>query len=675
MMNLLEFANPSGWWWAALALPIIGFYFLKVRLHLQPVSTLLFWDRVFDEKKPRAWLQQVRHWLSLLLQLALLLLLVAAVTDPLWSWQKQQQRKLVLVIDNSASMASDELGRSRLELAKETAVALIRSMRVGDEMAILTAGGKSTVAIGLTSHTRSLLTALHQIALTDAPGALQSAVATAKRLVPESDHTQVLVLTDGCEAAVKYLQQDPRVVLYGFGSANDNLAITQYQVRRSLLDAVGYQVMVEVSNLSNQPHSCRLELSLDDQLVDVVPLELEPGGSKIFNLDHSSAVGGHLLAQLDSSDGLSVDNRAVAVLPTRHKMPVTLATPGSLFLNNVLESIPLVELTVLDTLPMDWKPAQHEIAVLHQAMPVRLPAGKLLVINPGNNCDLWNVGTSLASPIVGSVDVASPITQHVQLNNVLFPEARELTFTGQSEALIKTPLDEPLLSHIRRPEGDVVVLNVNLDQGELPLRIAFPVLMKNVVEWFQGNQAELQPALATGQSTTLRLPDATPSLSSAISADALTDGSSNSGIMKIASANNGESNPVDFFLRSPSGKLTPLTHTDSTAALPSLLECGLWSIGTVAALQKNSWNSNSVKLDNAESSMTQTSDPNGEVVRLACNLCNLDESDLRPRTQLKRPNDFGMLQLGGSSIWFYLVLTGLVFAVVEWWLYQRRIVG
>ena len=125
-MNILEFANPAGFWWAAIALPIVLLYVLKVRLRRQSVSTFLFWDQVFQEKKPRSWWQQLRHLLSLLLQIALLALLVFALIDPLWQWQKAQRRKVLLVIDNSASMAASEDG-GQITLgskAKETAASL-----------------------------------------------------------------------------------------------------------------------------------------------------------------------------------------------------------------------------------------------------------------------------------------------------------------------------------------------------------------------------------------------------------------------------------------------------------------------------------------------------------------------------------------------------------------------
>ena len=92
-MNPFEFANPGGWWWILLAIPIALLYVLKIRLRRQSVSTLLFWDQVFDEKKPRSWWEKLRHLLSLLLQLAFVALLVAALVDPLWSWQKKRQRE------------------------------------------------------------------------------------------------------------------------------------------------------------------------------------------------------------------------------------------------------------------------------------------------------------------------------------------------------------------------------------------------------------------------------------------------------------------------------------------------------------------------------------------------------------------------------------------------------
>ncbi len=49
----MSLVNPAALLLAGLALPIIVFYILKIRLRRFPVSTLLFWQQIFEEKKPQ----------------------------------------------------------------------------------------------------------------------------------------------------------------------------------------------------------------------------------------------------------------------------------------------------------------------------------------------------------------------------------------------------------------------------------------------------------------------------------------------------------------------------------------------------------------------------------------------------------------------------------------------
>ena len=70
----MSLAVPSALLLAALSIPIIAFYILKVRLRRVPVSTNLFWKQIYDEKPPRSIWQYLRHLLSLLMQLLILVL-------------------------------------------------------------------------------------------------------------------------------------------------------------------------------------------------------------------------------------------------------------------------------------------------------------------------------------------------------------------------------------------------------------------------------------------------------------------------------------------------------------------------------------------------------------------------------------------------------------------------
>lgn len=670
-MNILEFANLSGWWWAALAIPILLLYILKIRLRRQSVSTLLFWDRLFDEKKPRAWWQRLRHLLSLLLQLAFLLLLVAALTDPLWSWQKNRQRRIVLVVDNSASMrALEEDGQARLDKAKQSASALIRSLRSGDRMAVLSAGGKPQVVIGMTDHQRSLLSAIEELPPTDGPTDVAAAVAAAERLLSDEQQGEILVLTDGCFEQLEQLQSNERVKVYGVGTARDNVAITRYQVRRSLLDAIGYQILIDVTNFSSEDRSCRVELTLGEELVDVIPMELKPDATQTRILDHTSAGGGEMIAKLDVTDALATDNTAVAVLPKRAPIPVVLVTQGNLFLKGVLESIPLVDLRIVSE-PPSVSPAGG-ILVLDRVVPKQLPVGRVVVVDPQASCDAWTLGEPIPQPIVASVDADSPLTKHVRLDNVVFPDAQQLNFTAQFEPLIQDPLDQPLLARLRRNGGDAVVLTCNLEKGDLPLRIAFPVLMQNTIEWFQGHSGELRPAVASGRMLTLDV-GATPETNQTAPATSTAetpsvDPDADVAVLESATAEVKR----DMILVSPSRASVPLTVIDEQVTIGPLLETGIW---TVRPGKQDDPVAPADSVAAGDKSTGEAGEDDPRVVRVACNLVDAAESDLRPRGELTDVEGRALLALGGQSLWFYLTLLAAALIAIEWWLYQRRIVG
>src|SRR4051812_6373268 len=117
--------NPWAFFWAGLAIPIVIFYILKIRMRRVQVSTVMFWEQIFEEKRPRSIWQQLRHLLSLLLQLAFLMLLVLALVDPFFKWEIRNARRIVLVVDNSASMRAADVLPSRLAVAKDKAAEII----------------------------------------------------------------------------------------------------------------------------------------------------------------------------------------------------------------------------------------------------------------------------------------------------------------------------------------------------------------------------------------------------------------------------------------------------------------------------------------------------------------------------------------------------------------------
>lgn len=619
----MNFLSPERWVWAAIAIPIILLYVLRSRLRKRSVSTLLFWDELFDQKRQRSWWQRLRHLLSLLLQLAFVGLVVFALLDPLWSDQRQSSQQIMLVIDNSASMSAvdtksgvgdHDRDTTRFTRAIQAAQNVVRELRDGDEVALVTAGGTVRVVVGMTDFAPAVRDALKLIEPTDGPTRIAEAVQTARRMTRSSQRRSVVVISDGGFDDVQSLVAADDVRLIRIGEPQNNVAITRMSVRRSLVDPIGYAMLLEIANFGDADVACRLSVDLEGELVDVFPLRLTPGQVWKKTIIGASAEGGTLRAEIDIDDALAVDNVAMAILPRRGKIPVTLVTAEpSLYLESVFTAIPLIELKVIADVP-DRAPVGG-FTVLHRSSAAdgQIPSGGVLVIDPQSDSPLWKLGPPIDAALVMTQDNASPLMPHVKLQNVLLPGARGLEMADGATTLLTDASGETLMASIVAGEDRVVVLSAKLDEGDLPLRIAFPVMMTNAVNWFLSRSGEIEPALRTGQLAKVPVENAS---------DAAWTWTDPQGDVHVASIE-GESvwvGPVD-------------------------------RVGTVS-VQRSGTTANT----------------------LAVNLCDASESDLRSRRELPA-GEIPSADSGLRSLWFYLTCIALGLIVVEWFLSQRRIVG
>ncbi len=616
----MSFLAPLSLLAAALAIPIIVFYILKVTLRRVPVSTTIFWQQIFDEKSPRSLWQHLRHLLSLLAQLAMLALLVLALAEPYFKSEFAQARRLILVVDNSASMKATDVKPSRLDAARDAAAQLISTLRNRDEMAIVAGGAQPRVLCGFTGHERTLRDALNEIRPGDGPTQVAAAVELGRRLLADAPQGRVVVFTDGCFPESESWAKDASVELHVVGTRAGNVGLTNFQVRRSLADPVGYEILTRVANASDKEKKCRLEIDLNDSPVDVVPLVLAPGEEWSRTFEKTSIDGGKLVARIDHDDPLPLDNRAEAVLPKRHLQRVVLITDGNTFLRMALKANPLVDLQVSAALPETYDP--ETLYVFHRRVPAEMPPVDALVIDPLESTDLWQLGEVLENPIVTRQDQDSPLMRHVRLDNVLMPEAHKVSLPAGATVLASTVADDPVYFSHRHGGHKLLLLTVNLDRGDLALRTAFPIMITNALGWFAGQAGELRESLASGAVAEVDLP---------------TDQS------------------TALVLKTPSGESRLLPSGLTRTTFGPLEECGIWRVEKLSE----------------ETPETNESAP---LLELACNLANRGESDIRVPEVLAKTRSPVSLAGGWFTrpIWFYLVALAWLWAGIEWFLYQRR---
>lgn len=761
----MSLAFPTALLLGLIALPILLLYVLKVRLRRIPVSTNLFWKQMFDEKPPRAWWRKLRHLVSLLAQLLILALLVFAVADPFFSWQSNNARRIVLVMDSSASMQAADVKPSRFEAAKQAALKVLDGVRESDSVAIVSASNRPEVVLGMGGHVPTLKAAINDMQPSDGVASLDQAIGLAKQLIGDHPNGQVIVMTDGCadrvDKSLKVEQLDSLpdknavasspnsdtkddstkednakddknsqiadkvesnaesnveatkeakldstaktedakpaakidVQYVQFASQASNVGITQFQARRSLVDALGYQILVSVLNASDNEIQCRLDLELDSVPVDVLPLTLKPGEVWTRTLEKTSLEGGTLTASLgkirlaseseesqsisekskssqansrqgksnDSANGdavatavnqLVVDDRAWAIVPPRKIQNVLVVSPGNLFLQKVFEANQLVKLTVVKELPTQW-PADT-IIVCHKLVPEKLPPGHLLIIDPESSCDLWTSGASLENPIITQQDDKSPLMTHLRLDNVLMPDARQLTFAPDAKIikLANTVTGDTVFAAQSNEQSKRLILSVNLEKSDLAFRTAFPILVSNSLSWFSGGSGQLEMAIAAGGNAKLTESSATEATAIDTSSKTTAETTKTTGDKKLATETQ------QRWLVSPQKTVQQL----GGGITGPLQKVGVWSVATGIA---------------PSGSMAPVEDllSRGTVLQsIAVNLANAGETDLRPIADPSQATAELQASLFTRPLWFYLAALVCILSVVEWCLYQRRII-
>lgn len=321
----MTFINHSAFLWALLAVPIVLVYLWRLPPRRHSVGTGFLWQQVFSTAGGRSAWWGFRRPVSLCVQLAVLGLLVVALAEP----HARRPRRLVIVIDNSASMSATDGEPTRLAEASKRARQHLRAVGPRDQVAIITGGDPLRVVCRPTGRADTLLQALEAVSAGEGSTRVLDAVALARRLLDDSPDGRILVFTDGCfDGAVELARRDS-VRLVTVGGPGDNLGITRLGVRRTLYDPVKCQVLIEVRSFGDEPVECGVEVEMDGRPTKRVPITVAAGGRWQQVFEMSCAEEGRLTARLDRSDILEGDDRASVDVPGPAIRQVALADDTS----------------------------------------------------------------------------------------------------------------------------------------------------------------------------------------------------------------------------------------------------------------------------------------------------------------------------------------------------------
>ena len=446
----MSFDNPTALWLLTLAVPVVLAHLYRGRLRPILVPTLHFWDQILQEEERKSALRRLRHYISLLLHLLILLLLTSILAGPRVRGITHVPDRVAFVLDTTLSMAA----AGRMEEARDRIRRSLDSLYRDDKVALHDSAG---LLVPFTRDRDRILTALNRPPRwTRRPGDVAGAILRAH---PDA---RVEIVTDrgprpnAAITGVRRLGNHAVVRLEGFGIEGP----TTLQIH-----ADGKPHSQHAAEI---PGEARLELP-DADLVRI---------------------------SLPGTDDCPIDDSAFLVLPAR-------APPRTLLLTDSEEN-PFL-LVGLKLLADEGTVQPVRVAPLAEYDAIResidestivftnggeLPAlGRGIYVCFGTSSPAWITGEPVESASIVDWDREHPALRGIDPASMAIREARRLS--GGRELL-------------RTADGAVgitgggsgrawIAMGFPLEASDLGLRTVFPLLLRNLVRWTASGASRLFP--------------------------------------------------------------------------------------------------------------------------------------------------------------------------------------
>ena len=630
----MQFLNPTAFYLLGVIPIVVLLHFLKLRRYSYLVPSIMHWLSTAEDRRANVPFQRLRNLLLPLLQVLFLILLILSIARPIVHRPGFLPGKAILIVDNSASMQSREMGETRLTLAKQAALEQIEQISVGGGMMLMVTQAADTyIQQAFTTDTSQLRSAIENITPTHAPRNLQPVFDAVTRYA-DSPQDQVFFISDTFE----HLPDVPlplHKIAVGGDAENVGIVLLNVDIIEDR-----YEVLTRIQNFADTPKEFSVQLAvenvpLDDRTVSIPP---EMTKSVLFSGDPSGLEEKVISIHLGIEDDFSLDNTASAILSGLSPLRILLVSDDQKsLLPELLRTYGKhVELNIV--VPTDYNgTGDADIAIFDGSTPaVRevissfsdiVSGTQLIFINPGSNLSFIQGEVSISGLTrVIKTDEAYPLMADVSLQGLQVSEStyRDLPLWGHS--LVET--ENGALIWIGT-EADTQFLVFEFDAFN-PEISAFPVTIPSgplfvyrCLAWLEVGTAPLQPvefqegrtrhAFQTGEQVVIAL----------------------------------RSSDTPFHVEKPDGTRIELdnsifTETDQTGVY------------------------------------TLFADDGRELERFTVNLFDAAESALSHSTTMEEDTSAPLqtdLQPMAQEMWRFPAVLALLLLFVEWWFYHRHTAG
>jgi hypothetical protein len=619
------------------AAAVVTLYILKLRRRTLAIPFSPLWEKVLRDRDATRLFSKLKRLLSLLLQLVLLALLVFALGDPRAHAAFARARNLVVLIDASASMQATDVAPSRLAAAKDEVKAILRGLGGSDRVLLAQMDAVVTPMGPMSGDAAELERALAGVTPTDSRADFARALRFATDALRGLDRAEIVVVSDGHlgEATDSFgavRLGDVKLSYVKVGRGKNNVGITQFSVRRYPLDKSRYEVMLELTNTGDADADVELELTGDGQPVDLTRLRLR-GGERLPrfypNLSGASRTLEAKIAYVGGGhDDLPADDHAYALLPERSRARVLVVTAGNMYLEAALlldEYLDVTQVTPAEYVARYVAGTSGFDAVVFDGVtPATPPRSDALYIDPRGPGSPVKVLGEIKQPGFDTIDRKHPVVRFTALDDVNIARGHRLA-PEPGDKVVGASEGGPILVAGVRAGRKFVALGFDVRESDLTLRVAWPVLLLNTINWFRDDDATYLSSFRTGD------------------------------IWRIPVAGDVQ----EARLKLPGGALAPIPVHEGRAVVLGQ-QAGFYEL---------------LPTPLAGQAPGATAGP---TTAFAANLLDVEESSIAPRDTLvvdgQTAGPLEGFHVGvRREVWVYLLIAAVLLTAIEWATYHRRL--
>ena len=665
-MNWIDSALPA-WQWVLLGLvpPIIFLlYFLKLRRTPVEVPSTYLWTKTLEDLHVNSLWQRLRNNLLMYLQLLLALLLLLSCLRPGCKGTELAGERFIFLIDQSASMSAVDTpeGISRLEVAKNEAVKLIEQMKSGDSGMVITFSDSSRTVQSYTTNHTALKNKIREIEQTQRGSDMMEALTAASGLanpgrtsdrdsnrdvqVAEGKPARMYVFSDGAIREVPDFflgNLTPEYRPIGAPSPPHNVGIVAMSISDPLENESQLQCYARLFNSDDEDHDVAVTLRVDGEIVDsqeeTVPRNNALGlvfdlSNLLDSLDQPKTVE----LVIDTPDVYAQDNKAWAVVNPPREANVLILSDNNEYLDFVMETKRISKLAnIFSELPAYMEDDRFEeqttlgffdLVIFDRCKPNKMPLCNTVFWGSVPPSEEWKIGEPSEPTALIDTNNSHPLMTAVQMGNVNVLRSATVEGPRGSVSLLDGADGSIMQVGGRGGFQDLVIgfsmLDINEDfdinvNTDWMTKLSFPLFIQNVVVEL-GNGKNFAAAIGASPGEILNFRTSLPFDS------------------------------VD--VTGPEGRKTNLApRPDNTFALTGTKSCGVYSI--------------------------QSPDQENPDLLLPINLFDRNESNLTVREKLM----LGYEEVTGEAkreetrkqYWTWFLLAALVVLIVEWVIYNQRV--